>query len=223
MLTSRIELFDKLVSDINKYSPIVIHGEAGVGKSFFIDQLCRKLAEKGTIQEYNIRKSWDVLDDLICALCYRSMPEWKHDLLSSDIIVIDDFQYLDRKSVIVEELYKIFSSTNVPIIVSTSIPINTENIHSKELVKFLNEGTYIKFESPLIDEISEYLKQQVKKSNLHLSPQAYLWLTEQKICDLATIKGIIKTLQLYCENEDEYITLANCKKLVRALLCTKKN
>ena len=223
MLTSRIELFENLVSDIKKYSPIVIQGEAGVGKSFFIEQLCRKLLEKGTIQDYTIRKSWDVLDDLICALCYRSMPEWKHDLLSSDIIVIDDFQYLDRKSVIVEELYKIFSSTNVPIIVATSIPINTENIHSKELVEFLNEGTYIKFESPLSDEISEYLKQQVKKSNLHLSPQAYLWLTEQKICDLATIKGIIKTLQLYCENEDEYITLANCKKSIHSLLCTKKD
>ena len=116
MLTSRIELFEKLVSDINKYSPIVIQGEAGVGKSFFIEQVCRKLVEKGVIQDYTIRKSWDVLDNLICALCYRSMPEWKHDLLSSDIIVIDDFQYLDRKSVIVEELYKIFSSTNVPII-----------------------------------------------------------------------------------------------------------
>ena len=223
MLTSRIELFEKLVSDINKYSPIVIQGEAGVGKSFFIDQLCRKLAEKGIIQDYTIRKSWDVLDDLICALCYRSMPEWKHDLLSSDIIVIDDFQYLDRKIVIAEELYKIFSSTNAPIIVATSITINTENIHSKELVEFLNEGTYINFESPQSDEISEYLKQQVKKSNLHLSPQAYLWLTEQKICDLATIKGIIKTLQLYCENEDEYITLANCKKLIHSLLCTKKD
>ena len=106
---------------------------------------------------------------------------------------------------------------------ATSIPINTENIHSKELVEFLNEGTYIKFETPLSDEISEYLKQQVKKSNLHLSPQAYLWLTEQKICDLATIKGIIKTLQLYCENEDEYITLANCKKSIHSLLCTKKD
>ena len=108
MLTSRIELFEKLASDINKYSPIVIQGEAGVGKSFFIEQLCRKLAEKGIIQEYTIRKSWDVLDDLICALSYHSMPEWKHDLLSSDIIVIDDFQYLDRKIVIAEELYKIF-------------------------------------------------------------------------------------------------------------------
>ena len=222
MLTSRIELFDKLVSDINKYSPIVIQGEAGVGKSFFIEQLCRKLVEKGIIQDYTIRKSWDVLDDLICALCYRSMPEWKHDLLSSDIIVIDDFQYLDRKIVIAEELYKIFSSTNAPIIVATSIPINTENIHSKELVEFLNEGTYIKFETPLSDEISEYLKQQVKKSNLHLSPQAYLWLTEQKIYDLTTIKGIIKTLQLYCENEDEYITLVNCKRLVHTLLCTER-
>lgn len=144
MLTSRIELLEKLSSDIQSYSPIVIQGEPSVSNTYFLEELCRMLQEKGAVKYCKIRNSWEVLDDLIRALCDRTVLEWKQELLSSEFIVIDDFQYLKEKTAIAEELYKIFKSANVPIIITTSIPITNENFYCEDLVAFLKQGTRVK-------------------------------------------------------------------------------
>ena len=48
MLASRKNLLKKLTFDNNRYSPIVIYGKSGVGKSFFVRELCNRLHENGT-------------------------------------------------------------------------------------------------------------------------------------------------------------------------------
>lgn len=223
MLASRKDLLKKLELDINHYSPIVVHGESGIGKSFFVRELCNRLHENGIVKECKVCYAWEFIDSMIEALCEKTMADWKKEYLTADMIVIDDFQYAQTKVATTEELYQIFSSVKKPIIIASSLPICLENYPNNDLVQFLNAGTYIKLCSPSDEDIEEFLRWQIKEHNLHLSPKAYIWLTEQKISTLTMAKGIIKTLQLYCANENEYITLANCKKLVHTLLCTKKN
>ena len=221
MLSSRKDLLEKLVSNIDRYSPIVVKGESGIGKSHFVRELCHRLQENGTVKEYKACYAWEFIDSMIEALCKQRMAAWKSEFLTADMIVIDDLQYAQGKEATTAVLYQIFSSFNKPIVVASSLPICLENFPNTDLVQFLNEGTSIELNSPTPEDIAEFLSYQIKENNLHLSPQAYAWLTQQKINSLTTAKGIIKTLQLYQENE--YITLANCQRLVRAVLFSTKN
>ena len=221
MLSTRKELLKKLVSDIHHYSPIVIQGESGVGKSFFVQELCHKLQGNGTVQDCKVCYAWNFIDSMIEALCKKRMDDWKKEYLTSDMIVIDDFQYIQGKVSTAEELYQIFSSVKTPIIITTSLPICAEYFPNNDLVQLLNGGTYIQLNSPSHEDIEEFLRQQIKEYNLHLSPKAYIWLTEQKINTFTMAKGIIKTLQLYCNCSDN-ITLTDCQQLIKHLLHTEK-
>ena len=222
MLSSRKEILNKLADNISQYSPILVRGEAGIGKSFFLNELCQKLKERGKISEYEIRYSWDILDDLICSLADRNMEKWKQDLLSSQVIVIDDFQYLKEKVVIAEELYKIFCAAHVPSVIATTIPINQENFYSKDMVQFFNEGTNIQLDFLDCDDVIGILNRQIKLKDLHLSPQAYIWLAQQNITTLAMVKGIVKTLHLHRNSDDHYITLSECQQLITPLILIEK-
>ena len=223
MLTSRKDLLEKLALDINHYSPIVIQGESGIGKSFFVRELCNRLHKNGTVKECKACYAWEFIDSMIEALCEKRMVEWKKEYLAADMIVIDDFQYAQNKVATTEELYQIFSSAKKPIIIASSLPICLENYPNNDLVQFLNAGTSIELNNPTSEDIEEFLGCQIKKNNLHLSPKAYIWITRQKINTLTTAKGIIKTLLLYRESENEYITLANCQRLVKTALFGERN
>ena len=137
------DLILEISTNINSLSPIVIEGTAKTNKSEVLRELCDLLCQNGIITNYKLRYSWDVLDSLIQALCEHGMLEWKKDFLNSEIIVIEDFQYLKEKTAIAEELYKIFKTVNVPIIITTSIPIINENFYCEDLVAFLQRGTIV--------------------------------------------------------------------------------
>lgn len=221
MLTSRKDIFEKLALDINHYSPVVIQGESGIGKSFFVRKLYGRLRKNGTIKDCKACYAWEFIDSMIEALCKKRMVDWKKEYLTADMIVIDDFQYIQGKVSTAEELYQIFSSVKTPIIITTSLPICAEYFPNNDLVQLLNGGTYIQLNSPSHEDIEEFLRQQIKEYNLHLSPKAYIWLTEQKINTFTMAKGIIKTLQLYCNCSDN-ITLIDCQQLIKHLLHTEK-
>ena len=136
-------MLDLLLENYSKKLPIVIQGNAETNKGQLVRDFCDLLCQKGNIGYYKCLSSWDVLDNLIQALCERRVLEWKAELLSSEIIIIEDFQYVKKQTVIAEELYKIFKSTNVSIIITTSIPVTNENFYCEDLVAFLNMGLIV--------------------------------------------------------------------------------
>ena len=143
MTKSNKDLIQKISTNLYSLSPVVIEGSAETNKSEILLKLCDLLCENGIITNYKIRYSWDILDSLIQALSEHGMLEWKKDFLNSEIIVIEDFQYLKEKTAIAEELYKIFKSANVPVIITTSIPITNKNFYCEDLVAFLKRGTIV--------------------------------------------------------------------------------
>ena len=138
-------MLDLLLNGYSEKLPIVIQGNAETNKSQLVREFCDLLCQRGRIANYSCRNSWDVLDNLIQALCDHRVSEWKAELLSSEIIIIEDFQYIKEQTVIAEELYKIFKSSNIPIIITTSIPITKENFYCEDLVAFLNQGVKLQY------------------------------------------------------------------------------
>ena len=217
MLQSRNDLLRKLATDISAYSPIIIHGAAGVGKSFFADKLCKELCANGTIRNYKIRASWDVLDGMIQALCEQNLLAWETELLSSDILVIDDLHCLQGKKATVEELNKIFRSVHAPIIITTSIPICIENFPNEDMVSFLNQGTQIDLNSLMPTDLPEYMDAVLKGCEFELTQEALDWLVNLKISSLAVVNGMVHILQLHHEYDGEIIDIESCKRILAPL------
>lgn len=224
MLSSRTDLLKKAASNINQYSPLIIQGDAGVGKSFFLESLCRELCRNGTIKEYKIRNSWDIINSMISALCEKNMDAWRREWGSAEIIVIEDFHFLKGKSATLEKLYQILHSAAVPIIITTSLPITCENIICEDLVAFFNEGTQIFLSAPSKEDIDEYLCSMLQSSGIRLTDEANDWLSKQLIPSLPIAKGIIKKLQLYQESKDDVISVDDCISILQPFLDqTKKD
>lgn len=218
MLQSRNDILKKLSADISAYSPMIIRGVAGVGKSFFVDRLCKELRCNGIIRNFKIYPSWEVLDGMLRALCEQNLFAWENELLSSDILVIDDFQCFRGKEATAEELNKIFRSFNASIIITTSIPICIKNFPNKDMVSFLNQGTQIDLDSLMSTDLLEYMATAQKNCKFRLTEEAFDWLINLNIPSLAVVNGIVHLLQLHTEYDGETIDIEDCKRIVTPLL-----
>lgn len=217
MLASRTALLSKLADRINRVSIVIIYGEAGTGKTFFLEALCRELEKLNRTIEPVIRNAWEVADSHFKALCDGDPAAWREDLLSSDAIIIDNFHVYKGQSVIAEELNKLFRSACRPIMITTSLPISEDNFPCPDLISFLRQGALVNLNVAPPPELAEHLHLSLKAADVKLSPEATEWLMHN-ISSITAISGIVNTLELYRETSGEAMTLADCKKLILPLL-----
>ena len=217
MISSRTALISKLVERVNCVPVVIIYGEAGGGKTFFLEVLCKELEKRNKIIEPVIRNAWEVANSHFKALCDEDPAAWRDDLLSSDAIIIDDFHVYHGQRVITEELNKIFRSTYKPIMITTSLPISEDNFPCPDLVSFLRQGALVNLNVVSQPEIAEHLHRSLKTADIKLPYEATDWLM-QNISSIAAISGIVNTLELYRETSDKPMTLVDCKELLLPLL-----
>ena len=199
MKYSRIQIVKDIAQNIEMYSPILIIGQAGSGKSFFLETLCKELKQIGKINRYDIVESWDFIESLAKAIRSNRVEAWRKRILHQEIFIYDDFDFCEKNEQAQEELLHIFKSSNKPRIIASNCKIEKYR-YSDELVQYFKEAMIIDLDSPIYrityEDTREYLKSQIKTRAVHLTDEAYSWLINQKFDSYATVRGLTKILSL---------------------------
>ena len=202
MIKNRIELVDKLSENIAQYSPVVIQGDDGVGKSFFLEMLCEKLIANNTIKNYLIQSSWEYQKNLIKAIEDYKTHKFIDSYLSFDLIAIDDIQCLaERVTTTQEELLHIFKTFKKPIIITTNCAIEDCSFRD-DFVQFLSEGTSITLNRPSKQDVLDMLIRHIGDAGIILTVEAIEWLKTQSVDTISKSKGIFKKIKLYSDKKN---------------------
>ena len=76
MIKSRKEILTKLSARIYDFSPVVIIGNSGAGKTYFAKKLCDILRDNGLVRNYNIKPAWEFTQSMIEALTNHETNTW---------------------------------------------------------------------------------------------------------------------------------------------------
>ena len=217
MISSRITMLQKLSAEIDTYSPLIIYGNAGMGKSYFARELCERLCQTGRIENYRIYPTWEFINTMIEALSNQGRASWRDNFIAYDLIVIDDYQYFSGKSASAEELYHILSAMEVPVIITTSAPIWEVDVACDELTAYLSAGAVVNLNDTCSADSAEYLHHFLQDNAIRLTTETVDWLLRQHIPSLAVVKGIVRTLELYQEKTDLPMDIAECQRILAPL------
>ena len=103
VMLNQNEIINKLVNDLKKYSPIIIVGKSGTGKTHMLNELMNSLNDK------KVRK---LTGEEICVSIiegkstYKS--KWRNSLLEQSVLLIDDIDYLKKHSILRTEKWDDF-------------------------------------------------------------------------------------------------------------------
>ena len=148
------------INYIKEFSPIVILGDKGTGKTTFLRELYKSRPEFIELQKYFKKHSGYGLGHLICnqeitmqgakeiydAIAKKKYKNIRKSLLNKDIVMIDDFDCIAGKFEFQNEFCKLLSTVlyaKIPIVIATSKQITAENGFNEKLVTFFEKGKYI--------------------------------------------------------------------------------
>ena len=211
-----------LAMNPHEFSPVVISGNSGNGKSTFLHKFCERRRElyepsfsKWKNGEYmKIIKSEELIESIAKSISADN-KSWRDKFIDDDVIVIDDFELLSGKLGTQEELFSYFIVCNKAIVIATSTKIRPPSFITG-LSSFFSSGVHIHIEDPDKDTKLDFLTYQLATNNLFVDEDALLWLTEQNFASFAAIKGFIKTLRFF--KTDRAYTLEECKRLVKSYI-----
>ena len=211
-----------LAMNPHEFSPVVISGNSGNGKSTFLHKFCERRRElyepsfsKWKNGEYmKIIKSEELIESIAKSISADN-KSWRDKFIDDDVIVIDDFELFAAKLQTQKELFSYFIVCNKAIVIATSCEIRTPRFCSG-LSSFFSSGIHIHIEDPDKDSKLDFFAHQLAVNNLSVDEDALLWLTEQNFASFAAIKGFIKTLRFF--KTDSAYTLEDCKRLVKSYI-----
>ena len=210
-----------LAMNPHEFSPVVISGNLGNGKSTFLENFCKRRRKlyKPAFSEWEsgeylkIFNARELFESLIESISMANPKAWREQFADHDIIIIDDFDTVAGRPTMQEELFSYFLSCNKAIIIATKSEIKEPDF-SPELVSLFSSGAHICIEAP--ESMLDFLINQLAINEIMTTEDALLWLTEQNFASFAAIKGFIKTLRFF--KTDRAYTLEECKRLVKSYI-----
>ena len=212
-----------LAMNPHEFSPVLVSGNSGNGKSMFLDNFCKRrrklykpaFSERNNSEYLKIFSARELFESIIESISMAYPKAWREQFADHDIIIIDDFDTVAGRPTMQEELFSYFLTCNKAIIVATKSEI-TEPDFSPELVSFFSSGAHVRIEAPDEESMLDFLINQLAIDKITTTEEALLWLTQQNFTSFAAIKGFIKTLRLF--KTDSAYTLEDCKRLAKSYI-----
>ncbi|QHX36254.1 chromosomal replication initiator protein DnaA [Spiroplasma sp. BIUS-1] len=207
----------------NKWNPLFIYGDSGLGKTHLLKAICNELNsvdEDLNVKYYasnDFRK--EILDSLLGG--FKEIEQTKFQMNEIDVLLIDDIQFLANSGKTNEIFFNIFNSfieEGKQIVITSDKFPELLNGFDKRLVSRFNQGLSVKIEAPDLDTALKIVDYKTNASNLKLDKESKKYIASHFGSDVRKIEGIINKIEFKLiqdkETYGEVIELDTIQKLL---------
>ncbi|MBI2053954.1 MAG: chromosomal replication initiator protein DnaA [Candidatus Staskawiczbacteria bacterium] len=208
------------------YNPFFIYGGVGLGKTHLIQAVGNKISSNFKKKKVKYISSEKFVSGIVSAIRSNNIENFKANLFSIDVLIIDDIQFLSGKTKTQEEFFHAFNSLyekNKQIILSSDRPPNA--------ISELEERLRSRFEGGMIADISlpDYetrlviLKTKLQEKNISLSEDILEYISENVKKNIRELEGALNKLLIYYKINNTPPDLETAKKLLKGFVFSPFN
>jgi len=183
------EASKKVSKDIAHYNPLYLYGGVGMGKTHLLNAIGLELKEKNKVMFISAER---FMYQFVKSIKSNEMVKFKEYFRNTDILLIDDIQFMNGKEAMQEEFFHTFNALldkNSQIIISADRPPNKltriqERIKSRfsgglvvdiqnpdyelryKIIKFKTEELKLSYSNQVVisEEIQKFISSEIKTS-----------------------------------------------------------
>jgi chromosomal replication initiator protein len=205
-----------------KFNPLLIYGGVGLGKTHLLQAVGNFLLSHRKNLRVSYSSSEEFYLNFIDAIKNNSTRKFSDTFKSSNVLLIDDIQFLSGKESTQEEFFYIFNTlyqNQRQIVLTSDLPPNSLKGLQDRLVSRFQWGLCVDIQPPNLETRVAILKMNAEQDNLSIPENILLFIAESVSSNIRELEGIIIRLLAYSSITKRDITI----DLVKSMLKGTKN
>tara|TARA_Y100001935_G_scaffold255305_1_gene267641 strand:+ start:2619 stop:3920 length:1302 start_codon:yes stop_codon:yes gene_type:complete len=201
------------------YNPLYIYGSVGIGKTHLLHAIANEISK----QNLNVRlvTSEKFTNDLINSLRNRSTTEFKNTYRSTDVLLIDDIQFLAGKESTQEEFFHTFNELhgqNKQIVITSDCPPNEIPTLQDRLKTRFSWGLTADIQPPELETRIAILRTKMEENKTEVSDEVLHYVASQIPNNVRELEGALNRITAYANLLDSDIDIVVASKIIKDLI-----
>ena len=223
------EASKKVSRDIAHYNPLYIYSGVGMGKTHLLNAIGLQLKQSNKVMFISAER---FMYQFVKSIKANEMVKFKDYFRNTDVLIIDDIQFMNGKEAMQEEFFHTFNAlldNNSQIVVSADRPPNKliriqERIKSRFsgglVVDIQNANYELRFK--IIQKKAEELK-LLNPNNLNISDDVKIFLSEKIKTSIRELVGALNRIVSFSRIYNKVPTLSETSIILKDLLNLPEN
>lgn len=190
------------------YNPLFIYGPVGVGKTHLMQAVANAVFKQDSSKNIIYISSEEFTNEVVEAIRTNNTSRMKKRFRSTDVLIIDDVQFIAGKDRVQEELFHTFNiliDKSSQVVLSSDRPPQEIKKLENRLSSRFSSGLTVDVEPPDFELRTAVLLIKAKRRNINLSIEAAKKLAE-KAQDIRTLEGLLLRVITQAGESKEEIT-----------------
>lgn len=198
-----------------KYNPLFIYGQSGLGKTHLLYAITNEIKLRSPGTKFVYIRCEDFVNELIDSIRRGNTQDFRRKYRSSDVLMIDDIQFIAGKEAIQEEFFNtfntLFENQKQIILTSDRPPCEIHNLADRLRTRF-EWGLTADIQPPTPELRAAIIKMKADKQGIRLSSEVIRYMADHIKSNIRTIEGAIRRLHAMNSLTGTVISLESAKR-----------
>ncbi|MDD2556939.1 MAG: chromosomal replication initiator protein DnaA [Desulfuromonadaceae bacterium] len=203
------------------YNPLFIYGGVGLGKTHLLNAIGNKIKADDADSAVCYYSSEKFTNELINAIRYGKMEEFRNKFRSIDVLLIDDVQFIAGKERTQEEFFHTFNSLydshKQIVVTSDKFPKEIPGLEERLRSRF-EWGLIADIQAPDKETKQAILEAKAEKNNIVLPEDVAEFLSGSVISNIRELEGYLVRIGAYASLTSTPISIEMAKEVLKDII-----
>ncbi len=219
----------KVSENISHYNPLYIYGGVGIGKTHLLNAIGLELKKNNKVMFISAER---FMYQFVKSIKSNDMVKFKEYFRNTDILLIDDIQFMNGKEVMQEEFFHTFNALldkGSQIIVSADRAPNKLSRIQERIKSRFSGGLVVDIQKPDYDLRKKIVEQKTEEltkfysDEIVISKEIQSYISSEIITSIRELVGAINRIVSFSRIYNKSPNLAEAKVVLKDLLNISEN
>jgi len=219
----------KVSENISHYNPLYIYGGVGMGKTHLLNSIGLLLKEKNKVMFISAER---FMYQFVKSIKANDMVKFKEYFRNTDILIIDDIQFMNGKEAMQEEFFHTFNALldkGSQIIISADRAPNKLSRIQDRIKSRFSGGLVVDIQNPDYELRNKIVKQKIEELNIFYSDQINIseeiqkFISSEITTSIRELVGAINRIVSFSRIYNKVPNLSEVKVVLKDLLNLAEN
>lgn len=203
------------------YNPLFIYGGVGLGKTHLLQAIGNEVIKNFPKKKVKYVSSEKFTSEVVNSIKNHEMDRFKSRYRTSDVLIIDDIQFLAGKEKTQEEFFHVFNvlyESNKQIVLSSDRPPKAIQALAERLRSRFEGGMIADIGIPDFETRIAILKTKAQEKNIDFPEEIYQYIASAIQKNIRELEGALNRLIIFQKLNNQIPNLEITKNLLKNLL-----